>query len=810
MFILLLACGIIYLFLGDLQEALMLLGFVFVIMGITFYQERKTERAIEALRDLSSPRALVIRDGKARRIPGREVVRGDIIVVSEGDRIPADGVVLETDHMSIDESMLTGESVSVRKRPGTEDLKMGAPGGEDQPFIFSGTLAVQGQCVAEVLATGPKTEMGKIGKALTSVTSGDTPLQLEIRRLVRNFAILGFILCTFVVVGFGVLRSDWLEGFLAGIALAMALLPEEFPVVLTIFLALGAWRISRRNVLTRRIPAIETLGSATVLCVDKTGTLTQNRMSICTMTVKGRDLQVSDGAAVPEEYHEVIEHGVLASRPDPFDPMEKALKDFLGERLKGTEHVHADWTLVHEYPLSNELLAMSQVWNSPDGKEYVISSKGAPEAIADLCHMSDEDREGITKAIHRLADQGLRVLGIAKAHFKKGGLPADQHTFEFQFLGLVGFMDPVRPTVARAVSECYTAGIRVIMITGDYPGTAKCIAHEIGLKDPDRYITGPELKEMDKTELEKKVRATNIFARVVPEQKLSIVEALKANGEVVAMTGDGVNDAPALKSSHIGIAMGNRGTDVARESASLVLLDDAFHSIVNSVRLGRRIYDNIKKAMCYIISVHIPIAGISLIPILFGWPMILLPVHIVILELIIDPSCSVAFEAGREERNVMRRPPRGLNARLFDRQAVAISLLQGIIVLVLITLILVFSNRLGEHEEDSRALVFSSLIISNIALILTNLDWSRSAIATLRSGNVAFWGVAIGATLFLVAMLFLPFMRDLFRIHPPHLNDLVLCAGVGILCILMFETLKRIIVRGGMDTKDDVKDAANR
>ncbi len=582
MFLLLLACGTIYLLLGDVQEALMLLGFVFVVLGITLYQERKTERALEALRDLSSPRALVIRDGQRQRIAGRDVVRDDLIVLAEGDRVPADAAVLSCTNLSTDESLLTGESVPVRKVAWDGVLDMSRPGGEDLPFVFSGTLVVQGQGIAQVRATGLRTEMGKIGTALQTVQVEGTPRQREVGRLVRRVAVLGLALCALVVILYGLVRGGWLEGFLAGITLAMAVLPEEFPVVLTVFLALGAWRLSRRGVLTRRVAAVETLGSATVLCVDKTGTLTLNRMTIRKLVADGTAYDVGErpDQPLPEEFHGLVEFGILASQRDPFDPMEKAFHELGNRLLAHTEHLHADWTLVREYPLSPHLLALSHAWKSPTGQEYVLAAKGAPEAIADLCHLSAGQTQAIAEQIAALAQEGLRVLGVARGTFRQEALPGQQHDFTFEFLGLVGLADPVRPTVPAAVQECYTAGIRVVMITGDHPTTALSIARQVGLKPLGEIITGPELDKMDEAELRRRVEKVNVFARTVPEQKLRLVNALKANGEVVAMTGDGVNDVPALKAAHIGIAMGGRGTDVAREAASLVLLDDDFSSIV--------------------------------------------------------------------------------------------------------------------------------------------------------------------------------------------------------------------------------------
>ncbi len=602
-FLLLLGCGVIYLFLGDAQEALILLGFVFFIVGINLYQEQKTEKSLEALRDLSSPRALVIRDGERQRIAGREVVRGDVIVLSEGDRVPADAVVIWSTSLSVDESLLTGESLPVRKQAveNSAELEMIAqratqqrPGGEDFPFVYSGTLIVQGQGIAQVYATGIHTEMGKIGKALQTVEPEDTVVQRETRRIVSRLTFVAIAICVAVVVIYSATRGDWLQGFLAGLALAMAILPNEIPVVLAIFLALGAWRFSLARVLTRRIPVVETLGSATVLCVDKTGTLTFNRMSVqqlfvyqpSTVSSHFYDVTLHEGEALPETFHELIEFGILASRKDPFDPMEKALKQVGDDYLARTEHLHHDWEMLREYPLSGELLAMSCVWRSPE-KRLVIATKGAPEAIADLCHFNAQQMQDLEQRISTMANAGLRVLGIARAigqhqmHNPSNSLPNRQHDFEFAFLGLVGMADPVRPTVAPAITECYNAGIRVVMITGDYPATAQNIAHQIGLTPATEVITGTELEKMPEGELLSRIQTVNIFARVVPEQKLLIVNALKRCGEIVAMTGDGVNDAPALKSAHIGIAMGERGTDVARESADLVLLNDDFSSIVS-------------------------------------------------------------------------------------------------------------------------------------------------------------------------------------------------------------------------------------
>ncbi len=792
MFLLLVACGVIYFLLGDTEEALMLLGFVFVVMGITLYQERKTELALEALRSMSSPRALVIRDGERRSVAGREVVRGDLMVVSEGDRVPADAVLLSCSNFQVDESLLTGESVPVRKIVWDGVREMTRPGGDGLPFIYSGTLVVQGRGMAEVREVGLQTEMGKIGKALQTLEREDSLLQIEIRRLVKNLTVIGLSLCAVIIVVYGITRSSWLNGFLAGITLAMAMLPEEFPVVLTIFLALGAWRLSQKNVLTRHVPTIESLGSATVLCVDKTGTLTLNQMTVKKIFANGmfHDVSAEAQGDLPDAFHEIVEFSILASQHDPFDPMEKAFKQLGVAYLAKTEHIHADWRLIQEYPLSNNLLALSHVWKSPAGGRYVIAAKGAPEAVADLCHLTKKELRELSARIDSMADEGLRVLGVAKAYFTESDLPSEQHDFRFEFLGLVGLADPMRPKVPAALAECYGAGIRVIMITGDYTGTAQNIARQIGLKNVAEVITGPELDAMADAELKERIKSVNIFARVVPEQKLRIVEALKENGEIVAMTGDGVNDAPALKSAHIGIAMGGRGTDVAREAAALVLLDDDFSSIVSAVRMGRRIFNNLRKAMAYILAIHVPIAGMSLIPVILRWPMVLLPVHIVFLELIIDPACSVVFEAEAAGKNSMKRPPRNPKEPLFGRKTMALSLLQGMSVLLVILFIYLFALEKGFDEREARTLTFTTLIVANLGLILTNRSWSHTIPVMLRSPNPALWWVFGGAALSLSLVLYTPWLRGLFLFAPLSRLDLAICLAAGFASILWFEGLK--------------------
>ena len=793
MFLLLVTCGTLYLFLGDIQEGLMLLGFVIVIMGIEFFQERKTEKALDALKDLASPRALVIRDGETVRIAGRDVVTDDIVILKEGDRVPADAIVLSCLNLYADESLLTGEPVPVSKREWNSEDGTFLPGGDELPVVYSGSMIVQGSGIVKVVATALNTEIGKIGKALQSVKEEPTRLKKEISTLVKRLAILGLFLCTLVIVIYTITRGDLLNGFLAGITLAMAMLPEEFPVVLTIFLALGAWRMSKKRVLTRHPASVETLGSATVLCTDKTGTLTHNKMTVTSLFNGDEYSGDVSRENLSEPFHEIIEYGILSSQASPFDPMEKAILNTGDKYLQNSEHIHMDWVMEKEYPLSKELLAMSRVFSNSDTNRKVIAAKGAPEAIFDLCHLDSKTAEKYSKAVENMASTGLRVLGVAKANVLDINLPSEQHDFDFEFIGLIGLSDPIRENVAGAVTECYKAGVRVIMITGDYPVTASNIGKEIGIINPDNIITGSELEQMSEDELCSRIKELNIFARVIPEQKLKIVNALKANNEIVAMTGDGVNDAPALKAANIGIAMGEKGTDVAREASSLVLMDDNFLSIVGAIRMGRKIFDNLQKALAYIFAIHVPIAGLSLIPVFFAeLPLILWPVHIVFLELIIDPACSIIFEAEPEEKNVMSRPPRNINEPFFGIKKIILSCTQGLGILLVCLAVYFTGLKMGYSSSGVRTLTFVTLIVSNIAVILSNRSWTTNIFRILITPNRAVKWVVGGALFFLILIMEVPFLLTLFQFEKITIPELIVCIIAGLSSVMWFEIYKQI------------------
>ena len=779
MFLLLIGAGAIYLVLGDPKEAAILLGFVLLIMGITVFQERRTDNTLNTLRDLSSPRAKVVRGGQICRIPGAEVVREDVLLLAEGDRIPADGRVVEAHELATDESMLTGESVEVSKQ---------APADR----VFAGTMVVRGQGVVVVESIGNQTELGKIGRSLGDISMESSPLRAEVSRLTQRLLAVGVGLCLVLVVLFWALRGDLLHAFLAGITLAMGILPQEFPVILIVFMALGARRMAVHQVLTRRLNAIEILGETTVLCVDKTGTLTQNRMALVRLSVGGTDLDVTalpDGE-LPEAYHELLEYALLASEIDPNDPMETAVHKLAGAQLAGTEHLHSQWTLAHEYELTPQLLAMSHLWRSSADKPVVVATKGAPEAIADLCHLGGAVRADISAQVARLAEQGLRVLGVAKAkHQSAPDWPAIQHDFDLEWLGLLGLADPLRPEVNAAIAQCRRAGIRVVMITGDHPTTARAIARQAGL-DANEVMTGQDMDQWDAAALSERIASVNVFARVKPAQKLKLVEALKAQGEVVAMTGDGVNDAPALKAAHIGIAMGQRGTDVAREAASLVLLQDDFSSIVRSIHMGRRIFTNLRQALVYTLAVHVPIIGLTVLPVMLGLPLILAPLHIAFLELIIDPACSIVFEAEPGPQDLMDKPPRSAAEALLPSASIWLSLLQGGLASAIVVGLYAFALQTGVQAELARSAAFVMLVAANVALVLvsrSNQTTWRSLAAPLTPASAWVLG---GTVLALALITMVPGLAKVFGFEALPVWHWLAVFGVGLLLMLPFQLCK--------------------
>jgi P-type Ca2+ transporter type 2C len=761
MFLMLLAAGAIYLLLGDAAEAAFLLVAVFAVIGLTLLQQRKSERALEALRDLSAPRALVVRDGQERRIPSRDVVRGDLIVLREGDRVPADAVLLEG-QVSTDESLLTGEAAAQPRLPAAGELPACEPGVPGSPFVFASTLVTQGVGWAEVIATGARTQVGGIGAALAATDTAPSPLQRSSRRLVRSLAAAGLSLAMLLVL----LAWLWdgrplLESLLLAVGFAMSILPEEIPVVLTVFMALGAWRLSRQQVLTRRVAAVEALGAITVLAVDKTGTLTLNRMQVAQLRTGATVFQAGDGP-LPEALHELAEFASLATPADPFDPMEKALRRFALGQLRGTEHLHGGWAPEQAYPLSRDIMAMTHVFHGSEPRRHLLATKGAPEAVIDLCHLDAARRDAVLREVQAMATDGLRVLAVARGEWEGESWPATQHDFTFTYLGLVGFLDPPRPEVPEAIAACRAAGIRVLVLTGDHAATARAIARQVGLHARPDVLTGAQITGLDDAALVRRLRDVDICARVLPEHKLRLVRALQAAGERVGMTGDGVNDAPALKAAEVGIAMGERGTDVAREAAALVLLDDSFASITAAIRQGRHIDDNMRTAMRFIFAVHVPIIALALLPVLLHWPLLLLPAQIVLMELVIDPACSILFEAQPPAPDVMSRPPRTAAASPFAPRNVAIGVVQGLGLAAALSLGCWTLVTRGWPDADVRTAVFAALM-GGLVLLIAAEQAGRGG--TPRNPWLPRLAGAVAAMLALV--LGVPWLRLVMGFAPP-------------------------------------------
>jgi len=792
MLALLLAGGLAYLLLGDLTEALILLAFATFSVGVTIIQETRTENVLEALRDLSAPRALVVRDDVRVRIAGREVVCGDLMVLEPGDRVAADALLVEAADLQTDESLLTGESMPVAKTSCASEAHDDGhrPGGDGQPYVYSGSLVVRGSGIARVVATGSRSEMGKIGQSLATLDNEAPRLRAETTNIVTWCAIGGIVVALLVVLLYGLLRGGWIDAMLAGIAIGMSMLPEEFPVVLTVFLAMGAWHIGRVGVLTRHAAAIETLGAATVLCTDKTGTLTENYMSVTELWLpSGEVLSIAGEGTLPAPFQALIETAARASAVAPSDPMEVALHD--ARKAAATVAPRPD-ALAHAYALRPELLAMSNVWEEDD--RLTITAKGAPEAIAGLCRLAGEELARLTAATEGMARRGIRVLAVASAVAPDRDWPTTQHGFHYQLSGLVGLADPLRPGVAAAVAECRSAGIRVVMITGDYAATARSIATQAGIADGD-VLTGAELATLDDARLAARLATVTVFARIMPEQKLRIVQAFKAEGEIVAMTGDGVNDAPSLKAAHIGVAMGRRGTDVAREASAIVLLDDDFGAIVHAVRLGRRIYDNIRKAMAFIFAVHVPIAGLALLPLLLGLPLLFGPIHIALLEMVIDPVCALVFEAERDEADLMRRPPRDPAETLFSLPMIAWSVFQGGLAFAMLAAVFLAETRAGMPETGLRGLTFFALIAEILALILVNRSFGASLAEAVRRPNRALRYVVAAIAGASALILFAPLARRLLKFGAIAPTDVVLALGLGALLLLLLEACKPIVRR---------------
>jgi Ca2+-transporting ATPase len=767
MLLLLLAASGVYVSLGDAGEASLLAASVLLVIGLTVFQERKAERALQALRAMGSPRARVLRDGEATVVDARDVVVGDLLLVEEGDRLAADGRVVEAFDLHMDASLLTGESVPVQCAPGST--------------VHAGTMAVRGHARVEVVATGARTEMGRIGSALRDIRTEPTPMQLQMRRVVLLFACLALLSCIAMVLLYGSTRGNWLQALLAGLTLAIANIPEEFPVVVTVFLALGGWRMARHAALVRRASAIEAMGAITVLCTDKTGTLTENQMEVAQLVVPGEE---ACAAPLTQAHRVLLRIAASACPPLSHDPMDRALHDAMAAAgLAGDGTIRE-----REYPFSPAFPLVAVAWRNADGTR-MIACKGAPEAVATLCRLPSSEREAHLGSVDGLAARGLRVLAVAEASIP--GPSRDslaEHAFTWR--GLVAFADPLRAGVADAVAEARAAGIRVVMMTGDHAATALTIGREAGIARNGDVLPGATLETLDERALSRTAAEVDVFARVKPQHKLRLIEALKARGEIVAMTGDGVNDAPALAASHVGIAMGGRGTDVAREAAAIVLTDDNFVTIVRAIRIGRTIYDNLLRAMRYILAVHVPITGLALLPLLTGGPLVLFPLHVVFLELIIDPACSIVLEREPPAADLMRRPPRPPAQPLLTVSMLLLSLAQGAVVLSVVVLVYLAATQAGWTTAESGGLAFTALVAGNLGLLLLYRE-GGTPLQSLRQPNPAFWWVTAGAILTLVMVTRAPMAAAWFGFAPAPFVAWLLALAVPVGASVTMKRLDR-------------------
>lgn len=762
MIILLIIGFILYLILGDKAEAIFLLMSILGIITLTVYQDRRTEKSLDALKKIASPYATVIRDGVVKRINSREIVMEDIILIEEGDRIPADGKIIQNHSIEINESLLTGESRAVIKN--------------NSDSVFAGTMVTKGRAKIKVTQTGLKTRMGDIGKSLSLISDERTALQRELTKIIVITALIAISFCILLFIIYGLKFHNWLEGLLASIVLAMGALPEEFPIVLTIYITIGAWKLAQEKILAKHAIAIETLGKTTVFCVDKTGTLTQNKMEVSSIFYYDKKTKEK----------EIIEYGLLASREQSIDPIEIALYERYKNITNNSSFEHKN-ALEKEYFIKENMSNYVKIWK---GNKIIIAAKGSPESIMDLCHLNKREQDCIYEEIKKMAKDGLRILAIAKEinTFTNQKYPENRHDIDYQFLGLIGFSDPLRPETKDAIKLCYDAGVRTILITGDYIETAKSIATKIGLKNNNEVIEGKEINILTENELREKLRYVNVFARVSPDQKLKIIELLKKNDEVVAMTGDGINDAPALKAADIGIAMGYRGTDVAKEASDIVLLNDNFSSVVNGIAVGRNIFNNLKKAMSYIVSLHVPLIGLSLLPIILNYPLILFPAHIVFLEFIIDPACAFVFQEQNNQKKLMKNNPEKLNTPLFNKNSIAVSMIYGCIVLIVAFIVFTVELKIGKTAEFARSSTFLSLIFGYLTLILVYISYPESILKKITNiKGKSFLGVIICTAILVLIVYYVPVIRNIFQVDKLHLTQIITSFSMIIAIIISYE-----------------------
>ena len=778
MILILLVASSIYFITGNFGDGIFMVAAIILVGSISLYQDSRSRKALEKLKNLTEPNCKVIRNGVTVEIPSEELVIGDSLIVEEGTMIPADATIVHSNDFSVDEATLTGESLSVFKETSSTNNT-----------IFTGTIVASGLAIATVTAIGNHTQLGKIGNSLDNIEDEKTPLELQIANFVKQMAIWGGI--TFLLVwGINYFNShNILDSLLKALTLAMSILPEEIPVAFTTFMALGAWRLMKLGVVVKQMKTVETLGSATVICTDKTGTLTQNKMSLARLFSIKTGKITSTEAILKNEEKELITVAMWASEPIPFDPMEISLHNAYAKQTDVDER--PKYHMIHEYPLGGKPPMMTHLFENESGQR-IIAAKGAPEALIQISNLTAEEKESVYATIDELGEQGFRLLGVGQAVFEGTDFPKLQQDFSFEFKGLVAFYDPPKKNISQVLKDFDTAGINVKLVTGDNSATAVAIAKEIDFIGYDKCMSGDELMQLTDAELQKKVMDTQVFSRMFPEAKLRIINALKANNEVVAMTGDGVNDGPALKAAHIGIAMGNKGTEIAKQAASLILVDDDLSKMVDAIAMGRKIYTNLKKAIQYIISIHIPIILTVFIPLALRWiyPSIFSPSHVILLELIMGPTCSIIYENEPMEKNTMIKKPRPFTTTFFKFNELTTSIIQGLVITLASLSVYQYAVGQGFGEATTRTMVFMVLVVANIFLTLVNRSFYFSLFTTLKYKNNLV-GLIIGITIALAALLlFVPPLTDFFEFNTLSANQLLVSLFAGSISVLWYEAVK--------------------
>ena len=778
MFLLLVAAASIYYITGDYGDGIFMTIAILLVAVISLFQEARSRNAIDALKKLSQPKSKVIRNGEVIEILSEEIVLGDFIQVEEGTFIPADAEILQSNDFSVNEAILTGESLSVFKSESTEFKQ-----------VFQGTIVATGLAICEVIAIGNQTSLGKIGKSLESIEEEKTPLQLQITNFVKKMSIIGLVIFGIVWAVNYYHSKVVLDSLLKALTIAMSVIPEEIPVAFTTFMALGAWRLMKMGIITKQTKTVETLGSATVICTDKTGTITENKMSLAQLYLFKSNAIIDTNEKLNTESEEVLSYAMWSSEPIPFDAMEIAVHEAY-TKLESVDE-RPNYKLIHEYPLGGKPPMMTHVFEDSNDK-IIIAAKGSPEALIEVSNLSKNDKKQILNAMETMAKEGYRVLGVGVANFSGKDFPKTQQEFKFNFKGLVAFYDPPKANIQQVFETFYKAGIQVKIVTGDNAATTSTIARQIGFKDADKVLNGDELMTMDEATLKVKVMETTIFTRMFPQAKLKIIQALKDNNQIVAMTGDGVNDGPALKSAHIGIAMGKKGTEIAKQAANLILIDDDFSKMIDAIAMGRKIYINLKKAIQYIISIHIPIILVVFIPLALGWlyPNIFTPVHIIFLEIIMGPTCSVIYENEPMEQNLMLQKPRPLTTTFFNLKEITISIVQGLVITLGLLFVYQYCVEESFSEAYTRTTIFLTLIASNIFLTLENRSFYYSVFTTIRYKNNLVLMI-IGITIVITSLLlFVPVFSKFFLFEKVDITQIGFSVLVGFVSVMWIEVYK--------------------